>query len=292
MSSVDQTGAVGFIGLGQIGKPMAERLTQWPAGLWVCDLDSNATAALAAQGANVAATAREVAEHTDCVSIMVRDDKQVNQVLAGPDGLLAGARRGTVVLVHSTIHPDTARELDALASPHGVRVLDAPVSGGSMGAATGRLAILVGGEEAAFERARPMLDRMGEMVVRLGPIGTGTAAKLARNLLHFVSFTAATEALALAEAAQIDLEVLGQVVRHTDSITGGAGAIMWRKNAGPLDHDDPWFPILTHVAQLGEKDLAYAVELGDRHGVDTALADLALTRLATGLGVAALEGAQ
>lgn len=292
MNSAEPKGAVGFIGLGQIGRPMAERLADWPAGLWVHDVDSKATSALAKKGAHVAATPRDVAEQADCISVMVRDDRQVRQVLNGPDGLLAGARPGTVVVVHSTIHPDTAQELDDLASSRGVRVLDAPVSGGSMGAATGRLAILVGGEEAAFERARPTLDRMGEMVVRLGPIGAGTAAKLARNLLHFVSFTAVTEALALAEAANIDLEVLGQVVRHTDSITGGAGAIMWRKNAGSVDHDDPWFPILTHVAQLGEKDLAYAIELGDRHGVETPLADLALTRLATGLGVAELEGAR
>jgi 3-hydroxyisobutyrate dehydrogenase len=126
---------------------------------------------------------------------------------------------------------------------------------------------------------------MGELVVHFGPVGSGTAAKLARNLLHFVAFTAATEAARLAEAAGVDLVALGKVVRHTDAITGGPGAIMWRDTTAPVPPDDNWFTILEHVRQLGEKDLTLARELGDRLGVDTPLADLALPRLAPGLGL-------
>jgi 3-hydroxyisobutyrate dehydrogenase len=126
---------------------------------------------------------------------------------------------------------------------------------------------------------------MGDLVVHAGPIGAGTAAKLARNLLHFVAFTAATEASRLAEAAGIDLVALGKVVRHTDAITGGPGAIMWRDTTAPLAPQDAWFAIVEHVRQLGEKDLALAIELGDRLGVDTPLADLALPRLGPGLGL-------
>jgi len=283
---------VGFIGLGNIGKPMAMRLADWPSGLWVNDLDARASAQLADNGARVAATPREVAEHADRISVMVRNDEQVLAVLNGPDGILSSARPGTTVVVHSTIHPDTAPELAAIAEDHGVSVLDAPVSGGAIGASSGRLAILVGGEVAAYERSRPMLERMGELVVHLGPLGAGTAAKLARNLLHFVAFTAATEALTLAQASGIDLPTLGKVVRHTDAITGGPGAIMWRDATGPVDRSDPWFSILRHVAELGEKDLEYAAQLGDRLDVDTPLADLALTRLARGLGVAESEHAR
>jgi 3-hydroxyisobutyrate dehydrogenase len=275
----------GFIGLGQIGRPMAARLADWPGGLWVHDVDPTATAALEQAGAKVAATAAEVAEHADVISVMVRDDAQVNDVLTGAHGILTTARPGCVVAVHSTIGPQTARELAHRAAHRDVRVLDAPVSGGATGAQQGRLAILVGGDEEAFAAARDVLQQLGELVVHLGPIGAGTAAKLARNLLHFVAFTAATEASRLAEAAGIDLVELGKVVRHTDAITGGPGAIMWRDSTAPVAADDNWYPILQHVRQLGEKDLGFALELADRLGVEAPLADLALRRLAAGLGL-------
>ena len=276
---------VGFIGLGQIGRPMALRLVDLPGGLWVCDVDPGATSVLERAGARVASTPREVAEHASVVSVMVRDDDQVRAVLTGPDGLLAGARAGTVVAVHSTIHPDTAAGLAQLADPFGVDVLDAPVSGGAMGARKGTLAILVGGTDEAFAAAQESLSCMGSLVVRLGPIGAGTRAKLARNLLHFVAFTAVTEAQRLAQAAGIDLIELGKVVRHTDAITGGPGAIMLRDTAAPMTADDDWYPILDHVRALGEKDLAFAIELADQLGVDAPLARLALDRLGPGLGL-------
>jgi 3-hydroxyisobutyrate dehydrogenase len=277
--------SAGFVGLGQIGGPMALRLAGLPGGLWVHDLDPAATAALEQAGGKVAGTAAEVAEHADVVSVMVRDDEQVREVLTGGTGILAGARPGCVVAVHLTIGPDTAAELADLAAPHGVRVLDAPVSGGPLGAQQGRLAILVGGDPEAFAAAREVLEQLGELVEHLGPVGAGTAAKLARNLLHFVAFTAATEAARLAEAAGIDLVALGRVVRHTDAITGGPGAIMWRDSTAPLAETDHWYPILEHVRRLGEKDLGFATELGDRLGVDTPFADLALQRLAAALGL-------
>jgi 3-hydroxyisobutyrate dehydrogenase-like beta-hydroxyacid dehydrogenase len=277
--------AVGFIGLGQIGTPMAGRLVDWPGGLWVYDVEPKATAGLEADGAKVAGSPREVAEHAAHISVMVRDDEQVRAVLSGPDGVLAGALPGCVVAVHSTIHPDTAREVAELGAAAGVAVLDAPVSGGAIGAQHGSLAILVGGADHAFAASRDVLARMGELVVHVGPSGAGTAAKLARNLLHFVAFAAATEASRLAEAAGVDLMTLGKVVRHTDAITGGPGAIMWRDRTGPVGADDPWHPILEHVRQLGEKDLGLAIELADRLGVDAPLAELALRRLASGLGV-------
>lgn len=279
----------GFVGLGNIGRPMALRLADWPAGLWVCDVDPDATAVLASAGAKVAATPAEVAEQASCVSIMVRDDEQVRAVLCGADGILAGAAAGAVVLVHSTIHPRTVLDLVEAATPRGVHVLDAPVSGGAPGAEQGRLAIMVGGAEAGFAAAQPALERMGDLVLHLGPAGAGTAAKLARNLLHFAAFAAAGEASALAQAAGVDPATLGRIVRHTDAITGGPGAIMHRTAAGPLPPDDPWRPILDHVRALGEKDLGYAIELARQLDVPAPLAELALRRLAVGLGLAEEE---
>jgi 3-hydroxyisobutyrate dehydrogenase len=144
---------------------------------------------------------------------------------------------------------------------------------------------MVGGTDDAFARCEPVLRAMGSMVVHAGPVGAGTNLKLARNLMHFVAFAAATEAQRLAEAAGLDLPELGRIVRHTDAVTGGPGAIMHRDTTGLLAADDPWRPILEHVVALGEKDLTSAGELADRLGVDVPLARLALERLAPGLGV-------
>ncbi len=252
---------VGFVGLGQIGAPMARRLTD-PL---VYDVQPDATRGFH----RVAASLDELAT-CDVVCVMVRDDQQVREVV--------GRLVGPVVVVHSTISVETAESL-------GPDVLDAPVSGGPRGAADGRLAIMVGGSEAAFATAQPVLEQLGDLVLHLGPAGAGTKAKLARNLLHFISFTAAGEAARLAEAAGISPAVLGEIVRHTDAVTGGPGAILWRDTAAPLGEDDGWFPIMRHVRDLGEKDLGFALELGKDLGVDLELAALAAGRLGKELGL-------
>lgn len=154
-----------------------------------------------------------------------------------------------------------------------------------MGAAAGTLAIMVGGSADTFADVQDVLALMGSRVVHAGPVGAGTAMKLARNLLHFVSFTAATEAQRLAEAAGIDLVTLGKVVRHTDAITGGPGAILHRTSTAPIAPDDPWSEVFGHVRALGEKDLGFALELADELGVDVPLARLARAGLGAGLGL-------
>jgi 3-hydroxyisobutyrate dehydrogenase len=208
---------------------------------------------------------------------MVRDDNQVRSV--AEQVLAAGG--APVLVVHSTVAPTTPAELAEL----GLTVLDAPVSGGPMGAADGSLAILVGGDDAAYAVAAPVLERMGSKVVHAGPLGAGTQMKLARNLIHFVAFTAVTEAQRLAEASGLDLVVLGEVVRHTDAITGGPGAIMHRETTAPLADDDFWHGVFSHVAALGEKDLRFAIDLADELGVDVPLAREANDRLRKGLGL-------
>jgi len=275
--------SVGFIGLGNIGKPMALRLAAADdIELTVFDIAEEPTVELAAAGASVAASVAELASAVQVVCVMVRDDDQVRDVLGE---ILGVAGEGQTVVIHSTVAPDTPSQLADTAVRHGVGVLDAPVSGGAMGAADGTLAIMVGGEAAAFERARPALAAMGSMVVHAGLIGAGTRMKLARNLLHFVSFTAATEAQRLAEAAGLDLVELGKVVRHTDAITGGPGAIMHRDTAARMAEDDFWRSIFAHVVALGEKDLGFATDLADGLGIDVPLARLARERLAPGLGM-------
>ena len=264
---------VGFVGLGNIGKPMALRLAAADGiDLTVYDVVPEPVAELVAAGASAADSVAAI--DADVVCVMVRDDDQVRSVAAdiGP---------GTTIVVHSTVAPTTPAELEA----QGLTVLDAPVSGGAMGAADGTLAIMVGGSDEAFAVAKPALDAMGSLITHAGPIGAGTKFKLARNLMHFVAFTAATEAQRLAEASGLDVAELGKVVRHTDQVTGGPGAIMLRDTTAPIQEGDFWRGVYEHVWALGKKDLTFAIELADEQGVEVPLARLSLERLREGLGL-------
>lgn len=274
---------LGYVGLGNIGAPMAGRLARWPGGLTVFDLDAAAVTGLVEQGAHSAADLPALAKATDVIGICVVNDQQVHAVV---DGLLAGAAGGLVITVHSTISPETARALAARCAEHGVILLDAPISGGAPGAEQGRLAIMFGGPRSTYEQLKEPFALAGDMLVHAGEqVGAGTRMKLARNLLHFISFNAATEASRLAEAAGLDIAKLGRVVRHTDAITGGAGAIMLRDTTAPIAPDDFWHGIFSHVVALGEKDLSLALELGRRLDVDLPLGQIAYRDLATGFGL-------
>ena len=154
-----------------------------------------------------------------------------------------------------------------------------------MGAHEGSLAVMVGGTGEAVERCREPFSKWATLVVHLGPVGAGTRAKLARNLITFVSYAAATEAQRLAEAAGVDLRRLAEVVRHSDAVTGGPGAIMFRDTTAPLARDDGLYEIVEHTCGLGEKDLALALELGRQGGLDLPLTEVALERLRPGLGL-------
>ncbi len=277
--------SVGFIGLGNIGGPMAKRLLDWPGGLTVCDAVPDATEPFAAEGAHVAATPAEVAERATAISIMVRDDAQVTDVISGPDGILSAARPGTVVAVHSTIEADTPAALAAACAEKEVHLLDAPVSGGFMGAYEGTLALMVGGTEEAVDLVREPFGRFATLVAHLGPVGAGTRAKLARNLITFASYAAVGEAMRLAEAAGVDLNLLGQVVRHSDQVTGGPGSIMVRPTAAPLDPADGMYEIFSHGSGLGQKDLHLAIGLGQELGVETPIARLATEHLLSAMGM-------
>ena len=274
--------AVGFVGLGQIGAPMAGHLADWPGGLVVCDVRDEATAPLAERGAKVASAPVDVAEQCDVISVMVRDDEQVRSVVGE---MLSAATVGTVIAVHSTIRAETAEELASTAASTGVEIVDAPVSGGFMGAHEGTLAVLVGGTDAAVDRCREPFGRWAKLVVHFGPVGAGTRAKLARNLITFASYAVAGEAQRLAEAAGLDLRKLAKVVRHSDEITGGASAIMLRDTTAPMRPDDSLFEILAHTRSLGDKDLSLALDLGRDLGVDLPFAELALARFGPGLGL-------
>ncbi|OJZ75969.1 oxidoreductase [Mycobacterium paraffinicum] len=278
----DQAPTLGFIGLGNLGAPMAKRLIGWPGGLIVFDVRPDATTPFVDAGVQVADTVADVAA-ADIISVMVLNDEQVRDVVAR---LAPRARRGAVIAIHSTIDHRTAVELAAELEPTGIHVIDAPVSGGVEAVKTGDLAVMVGAEREVYERVKPAFKQWASMVVHAGEPGAGTRMKLARNMLTFTSFAAACEAMKLAESAGLDVQAFSRVVRHTDAHSGGTGAMMFRDDMSkPLASDHFLYQPFLHTRDLGEKDLSLALGLGGEVGVDLPLAQIALQNLAEGLGV-------
>ncbi|KRD13747.1 oxidoreductase [Mycobacterium sp. Root265] len=272
---------LGYIGLGNQGAPMAKRLADWPGGLIVFDVRTEAMTPLVELGASLADSIADVAK-ADVISVTVLNDAQVRDVVTQ---LGEHAAAGTVIAIHSTIEPGTAPELAEQLRPKGIHIVDAPVSGGAGAADKGELAVMVGADEEAYNTVKPVFKKWASLVVRAGEPGAGTRMKLARNMLTFIGFAAANEAQFLAQAAGIDLQKLGRVVRHSDAQSGGPGAIILRDDMSPLAPDHWLFDMFTHTRGLGEKDLALALGLGEAVGVDLPLAEVALQRLADGLGV-------
>jgi 3-hydroxyisobutyrate dehydrogenase-like beta-hydroxyacid dehydrogenase len=272
---------LGYIGLGNMGAPMAKRLVHWPGGVTVYDIRTEAMTPLAEVGATLADSIADVAA-ADIISVTVLDDAQVREVVGE---LAANAKPGTVIAIHSTISDTTAVELAEELKKQGIHIVDAPVSGGAGAAEKGELATMVGAEREVYERIKPAFKQWASMVIHAGAPGAGTRMKLARNMLTFTSYAAACEAMKLAEAAGLDLQALGRVVRHTDALTSGAGAIMVRDDMKPLDPEHFLYQPFLHTRGLGEKDLSLALALGEALSVELPLAEVARERLAPGLGV-------
>jgi 3-hydroxyisobutyrate dehydrogenase-like beta-hydroxyacid dehydrogenase len=272
---------LGYIGLGNMGAPMAKRLVDWPGGLIVFDVRAEAMTPLAEAGANLADSVADVAT-AGIISVTVLNDEQVRDVVAE---LAANAKPGTVIAIHSTISPETAVELAEQLEPQGIHVVDAPVTGGGGAAEKGELAVMVGAKRHVYEQIKPAFKQFASMVVHAGDPGAGTRMKLARNMLTFTSYAAACEAMKLAEAAGLNLQTLGKVVRHSDAQSGGPGAIIVREDMKQLTADHWLYDAFTHTRGLGEKDLSLALALGDAADVDLPLAKVALQNLAAGLGV-------
>lgn len=272
---------LGYIGLGNMGAPMATKMTEWPGGVTVYDIRAETMAPLLEKGAHRADSLADIAA-ADIVHITVLNDAQVREVVGE---LATKAKPGTVIAIHSTISDTTAVELAAELKPQGIHIVDAPVSGGAAAAAKGELATMVGAERAVYERIKPAFKHWAAIVIHAGEPGAGTRMKLARNMLTFTSYAAACEAMKLAEAAGLDLQALGRVVRHTDGLTGGPGAIMVREDMNDLDPEHFLYQPFLHTRGLGEKDLSLALALGESVSVELPLAELALQRLAAGLGV-------
>ena len=208
---------IGFIGLGNMGAPMAANLVKAGHQVTGYDLVPAARAKLAASGGQVAASAHEAAGAGDIVITMLPAGPEVRAVWLGEAGLIADARQGSLLIDCSTIDVGTARQVAAAAAEAGFDMLDAPVSGGVAGAEAASLTIMVGGEESAFERARPVLAAMGRTIVHAGPAGNGQAAKICNNMILGASMIAVCEGFALAERLGLEAQTLFDIASKSSS---------------------------------------------------------------------------
>jgi 3-hydroxyisobutyrate dehydrogenase-like beta-hydroxyacid dehydrogenase len=244
----------GFVGLGQMGLPMALSVLRAGLPLTVLGRQAGPSRAVAEHGGAVAADVAALAAACDVISICVRDDAQVRDVLVH-DGLLDAGRPGTLLVIHSTVAPDTCRELHELAARRRLGLIDAPVSGLPVRAATGELTIFAGGAAAAVERARPGLEAMGSTVRHAGPVGGGQVVKILNNLVSISAVAAIGEALRLGEAQGLSRAAVRDalmaasadsfILRHWDFFEGEL-----------LTGSDPHA-----AADLVDKDLGLAVGL-------------------------------
>lgn len=257
----------GFVGLGHIGAPMAERLVASGAPTVVFDLRRDACERLAAAGARIATSCADLAARADLIGICVRDDADVRDVVLGDDGILAGAAPGTLLAVHSTIVPRTAIELAAACRPHGVELIDAGVTGGRSAATNGELCTMIGGDAALVERYRPLAACFSSRIVHAGPLGTGAAAKLCNNLVLYLGYLAAAEATALADAAGVSREVLFAVTGARGTFTEPMREILGARDLARRG-DPETRARLAPFADLAQKDLAQALEHARDLGID------------------------
>ena len=203
---------IAFIGLGNMGAPMARNLLKAGHALTVFDLSAQAVGALVEAGAAAAASPREAVRGAETVITMLPAAAHVRHVLTAADGVLAGIAKGVPIIDSSTIDPASAKAFAALAAEHGNTFVDAPVSGGTGGAAAGTLTFMVGGSAAAFEQVRPVLSAMGKNLVHCGDTGAGQGAKICNNLVLGITMAGVAEAMSLGEALGIDPKVLGGII--------------------------------------------------------------------------------
>lgn len=203
---------VGFIGLGNMGAHMARNLLKSGHPLVVCDVNADVVKSFAAQGAKTASTPAGVAEHASTIVTMLPASAHVKSVYAGNDGIFKTVQKGALLIDASTIDPAAAKAVALQAEGVGCSFVDAPVSGGVGGAEKGTLTFMVGGEAAAFARARPLLSLMGKNIVHCGPVGSGQVVKICNNMLLGISMLAVSEAMSLGVKHGMDPKLLASII--------------------------------------------------------------------------------
>ena len=207
-------GQVGVIGLGAMGRSIARHLVARGHQVAACDVEPASVEALSRLGARAVRSPCEVGALSEMILVVVVDDDQVAEVCLGSDGVLAGARRDAVIVILSSVGPETCRTIASRAEASGAFVLDAPMIGGSVAAEEGALLLMVGGDPATLERCRPILQAFARDIWHLGPVGTGQIAKSINNLLLWASVTAIYESIALARPLGLDPAALRAILGH------------------------------------------------------------------------------
>ena len=276
----------GYIGLGNQGMPMASNLA--PAGFatTVFDIASEPVEALVKTGAEAAASPREVAERSDVIGVCVPNDAHVLSVCLGEDGVLAGAKSGAVVAIHSTILPETASQVERAAREKGVAVLDACVTGGAARAVQKQLTLLVGGDADAIERARPVLECSAVKIIHAGALGDGAKLKLCINLITYIQWAAAYESFQLAKASGLDTDVLEEAGQSNGQITDLMRAYLnGVKMPEEARQSDGVQALMRNHMNIAEKDLAWALQLARESGVTLPVGGLVSQMMARLYGV-------
>ncbi len=258
---------VGFIGLGNMGNPMAANLARAGHELTVHDLRREAATNLLEMGANWADSPKDAVPGNDVVFTSLPVPRDVDAVVLGENGILEGATPNTVYMDLSTNSPTSIRRVHDLCAEKGVSVLDAPVSGGVYGAAAGTLAVMVGGDQAIFDRMKPTLDAIGSHVVYCGPIGNGMVCKICNNLLSMGIGVLMTEALTLGVKAGVDLATLADVIANS---SGGNRRLVEKFPRFLFQGNfEPGF-----ATALAAKDVRLATDLGREYGIPMELSNL------------------
>lgn len=254
---------IGFIGLGIMGKPMSKNLLKAGYSLVVYDITASAVEELVKSGAKEAKSAKEVAQRTEIIIAMLPNSPHVKEVVLGKDGVLEGAKEGSILVDMSSIAPKVSQELFNICKEKGVVLLDAPVSGGEPKAISATLSIMVGGPEEAFESVKEILHKMGTSVVLVGEIGSGNVTKLANQMIVALNIAAMSEALVLSAKAGVDPEKVYQAIRG-----GLAGSTVLDAKAPMVmqRNFNPGFRIELHI-----KDLINALDTAHEIGVPVPL---------------------
>jgi 3-hydroxyisobutyrate dehydrogenase-like beta-hydroxyacid dehydrogenase len=252
------TERIGFVGLGIMGSGMARNLIEKGHDVVVWNRTASRMEPLVEAGATPAASPADVARRCPMVMICVSDTPDVDAVLHGEEGLLAGLSSGSLVVDHSTISPGATVEFAAEVEVLGGTWIDAPVSGGSEGAARGTLSIMAGGTDVDIERARPFMEAFGTTITHVGPVGAGQRVKIVNQILVVVTQLGVSEALLFAQASGLDLDVT------LEAVMGGAAGSWMLANRGPQMIERDWRPGFT--IDLQQKDLRLALEAADAVG--------------------------
>ncbi|MGB6432125.1 MAG: NAD(P)-dependent oxidoreductase [Candidatus Acidiferrales bacterium] len=258
---------VAILGLGTMGLGMAGRVAQAGFPLAVWNRTASRADGLRSSGVRVGATPRDAVRDATCVISMLSDDKASREVWLGENGALAGLAPGALLIESSTVSPVWVRELGAAARAHGSTLIDAPVNGSRVHAASGELKFMIGGDAKDVERATPLLRAMGTEIAHIGPLGSGATVKLVNNFLCGVQAAAFGEALALLDKSGLDLDKALPIL-----VNGAPGSGLVKNVAGRVAAHDT---SVHFYLGLMQKDLTYAVEEGRRHALDLRTAALA-----------------